>query len=326
MTPLHLILGLVLFLALAAAGWALMPAGSDADAIKRAKGLTVTGRADRLREARALARQPEERRKQIVTQLKNTEKETRAHRLSLTTRIQRAGLNIDLKTFWIFSGIAAVIGFLVGLFVTKQIFLAPVFAFATGFGLPRWLLNMLSDRREKAFTEEFANAIDVLVRGIKSGLPVHDCFRIIAKESSAPLGPEFQTLIENMSVGMSLDQAFDKMYARMPTAELRFFTIVLNIQQKAGGNLAEAMSNLSGVLRARKMMREKAKALSGEAVASASIIGVLPPSLMLALYFLSPAYIGGLFTDPRGQLMLAGGVLWMGIGIFVMRKMIDFKM
>ncbi|MGZ8369862.1 MAG: type II secretion system F family protein, partial [Caulobacteraceae bacterium] len=162
-------------------------------------------------------------------------------------------------------------------------------------------------------------------RGVKSGLPAHDCLKIIGKEVPEPLGSEFRRLMESVSMGMPLEQALDQMYGRMPLPELRFFTIVIGIQQKTGGNLAEALGNLSGVLRARKMMREKIKALSGEATASASIIGVLPPGVMLAISILNPAYIGLLFTDPRGNLMLLIGGFWMALGIFVMRRMINFK-
>ena len=177
----------------------------------------------------------------------------------------------------------------------------------------------------KKFSGEFANATDVIVRGIKSGLPVHDCFKIIAKEAPAPLGPEFQTLVENVSVGLTLNQALDKMYERMPTPELKFFSIVIAIQQKTGGNLAEALSNLSLVLRARRMMREKIKALSSEAVASAGIIGSLPPAVMIIVFIVTPAYMGLMFTDPRGNIMLMGAAVWMAMGVFVMKKMINFK-
>ncbi|MBU2419046.1 MAG: type II secretion system F family protein, partial [Alphaproteobacteria bacterium] len=167
--------------------------------------------------------------------------------------------------------------------------------------------------------------VDVIVRGIKSGLPVHDCFKIIARESPAPLGGEFQTLVEGLGVGLTLQQALDKMYERMPTPELKFFAIVIGIQQKTGGNLAEALGNLSAVLRARKMMGEKIKALSSEATASAGIIGALPPAVMIMVSVTTPAYMAKLFTDPRGQFMLLVAVMMMALGVFVMKRMISFK-
>jgi tight adherence protein B len=197
--------------------------------------------------------------------------------------------------------------------------------FSAALGLPRWVVGFLAKRRTKKFTAEFPNAVDIIVRGVKSGLPVHDCLRIIAKECAAPLGPEFQRLVENLAMGLTFDQALEKMYERMPTPELRFFAIVMSIQQKAGGNLAEALGNLSAVLRSRKLMREKIKAMSSEATASASIIGSLPPGVIILISMTTPTYIALMFTDPRGQLMLMGGLLWMGIGIFVMTKMVSFK-
>jgi tight adherence protein B len=158
--------------------------------------------------------------------------------------------------------------------------------------------------RTKKFTEAFSDAIDIIVRGIKSGLPVHDCLKIIGKECPEPLAGEFRMLTENVGMGMPMDEALERMYERMPTNELRFFAIVLAIQAKTGGNLAEALGNLSTVLRARKLMGEKIKALSAEAVASAFIIGCLPPGVVVLITVTSPAYMQPLFTDPRGHLML----------------------
>lgn len=163
------------------------------------------------------------------------------------------------------------------------------------------------------------------MRGIKSGLPVHECFKIIGRESPLPLGPEFQTLVEGLGVGMTLEQALDRMYQRMPTPELRFFTIVIAIQQKTGGNLAEALSSLSSVLRARRMMGEKIKALSSEALASAGIIASLPPAVMLMVMLTTPAYMMPLFNDIRGNFMLLMAAVLMATGVFVMKRMISFK-
>ena len=153
--------------------------------------------------------------------------------------------------------------------------------------------------------------MDIIVRGIKSGLPVNDGLKLVAKECSAPLGPEFQRLVENVAIGMSLEQALDKMSEHVPAPELRFFAIVIAIQQKSGGNLSEALGNLSTVLRARKMMREKIKALSSEAIASASIIGCLPPGVALMIFITRPDYISIMFTNVVGNLMLMGGAVWM---------------
>ena len=198
-------------------------------------------------------------------------------------------------------------------------------AVATGFGLPRWVLSFLKNRREKAFTKEFANAIDIIVRSVKSGLPTNEALRIVAREVPDPVGNEFNLLVESLKVGVTLENALKKMMNNMPTAEVNFFAIVMTIQQKSGGNLSEALSNLSHVLRDRKRLRDKIKAMSSEAKASAMIIGSLPPGVMMLVYMTTPAYMAKLFTTQMGNLMLAGGAMWMGIGILVMRKMINFK-
>jgi tight adherence protein B len=187
------------------------------------------------------------------------------------------------------------------------------------------VLGFLGKRRTAKFTAAFSDAMDIIVRGIKSGLPVHDCLKIIARETPQPLAGEFHRLVENIGMGMNLDQALEKLYEHMPTAEVRFFSIVMSIQQKTGGNLAEALSNLSTVLRARKLMREKVKALSSEATSSAFIIGCLPPAVILLIMVWTPSYMQPMFTDHRGWLMLGGSAIWMGIGIFVMVRMINFK-
>ena len=277
------------------------------------------------------AKNPEDRRKQITEQLKEAERRDRAARLTLRARMMHAGLEPNIPQFLSYSAVLAAVAFIVpfialgGQAVLPRLLISLGAAGGIGYGLPRWVLGFMSAGRMKKFTLEFPNAMDILVRGIKSGLPVHDGLKIIAKESSAPLGPEFQRLCENVGVGMSLDGALEKMTERMPSSELRFFAIVIAIQQKTGGNLAEALGNLSTVLRARKMMREKIKALSSEAIASAGIIGSMPPGVGIIVSIVKPDYIGVMFTDPRGQIMLLGGVIWMTLGILFMRKMINFK-
>jgi tight adherence protein B len=180
-------------------------------------------------------------------------------------------------------------------------------------------------RRMKKFTTEFANAIDVIVRSVKSGLPTNEALKIVAKEIPDPVGSEFSLLNESMRVGVTLEQGLKKMFDNMPTAEVAFFSIVMSIQQKSGGNLSEALSNLAGVLRERKRLQGKIKAMSSEAKASAAIIGSLPPGVMGVVYVTTPDYIMMLFREHLGNLMLLGCVIWMSIGVMVMRKMINFK-
>lgn len=313
------------FITIGGLGWVLV-GGDDSgtQAVKRAQAIG-SARKSQASARKAAANTPEARRKQIMTQLQEAEKQGRKARMTLTSRLAAAGLSISQRTFYILSAVLGVVALLVAVVAGLNIFVALGAALVAGLGLPRWVVGFLGKKRMKKFSLEFPNAVDVIVRGIKSGLPVHECFKIIARESPAPLGPEFQKLVEGLGVGMTLEQSLDRMYGRMPTSELRFFTIVIAIQQKTGGNLAEALGNLSTVLRSRRLMAEKIKALSSEAIASAGIIGSLPPVVMALVSLTAPAYMGLLFTDMRGQVMLLIAALWMSFGVFAMKKMINFK-
>jgi len=314
------------FVMIAGVGWVLVGSGDSRDkAVKRAQSFTAPAEAKRARAKPAPGATQEARRKQIVGQLKEAERRERKARVTISATLRQAGLSIDERTFWILNVIVGLVVLGVMMMLGQKIWIAGGLGFAAGLGLPRWVVGFLAARRAKKFTSDFANAVDVIVRGIKSGLPVHDCFKIIGKEFSAPLGPEFQRLVENIGMGLTVEQAMEKMYERMPTPELRFFTIVLSIQSKTGGNLAEALENLSQVLRSRKLMREKIKAMSSEATASAGIIGSLPIVVMLIVLVTTPSYMMLMFTDDRGHLMLMGSGFWMACGIFVMKRMISFK-
>ncbi|WP_343794732.1 type II secretion system F family protein [Brevundimonas kwangchunensis] len=314
------------FITIGGLGWAFVGGGDSSDqALKRAQGFGGPKQNAAAARKAAAANTPEARRKQILTQLQEAERAERKARVSTAAKLKQAGLATTVQTFWIISAVLGVFAFLLPLLFGLNIFICLGIGVVFGLGLPRWVVGFLGAGRRKKFSSNFADAVDVIVRGIKSGLPVHDCFKIIARESPAPLGPEFQKLVEGLGVGLTLQQALDKMYERMPTPELKFFAIVIGIQQKTGGNLAEALANLSTVLRSRKLMGEKIKALSSEATASAGIIGSLPPVVMILVSFTSPAYMAKLFTDPRGQFMLLVAVVMMAFGAFVMKKMISFK-
>jgi tight adherence protein B len=168
------------------------------------------------------------------------------------------------------------------------------------------------------------DAVDIIVRGIKAGLPLFDSIKVVAVDAPEPVKSEFAAIVETQAIGMPLGDACARLYERMPVPEANFFGIVISIQQKAGGNLSEALGNLSKVLRDRKKMKAKIKAMSMEAKASAAIIGSMPPVIMMAVYALNPEYISLLWTTPMGRLMLAGSAIWMTIGILVMKKMINF--
>ena len=299
---------------------------SSSKAVKRAQNFGIKSPQQGGKAARgAIPQTQEQRRKQILLQLKDADRKERKARVTMAAKLRQAGLSLPIHVFWIISAVSGLFAGLLGFMFGAPWFVAIGLLIVFGLGLPRWVVGFLGKRRMKKFSGEFANAVDIIVRGIKSGLPVHDTLKIIGRESPAPLGPEFQRLVENIGVGLTLEQALEKMYERMPTPELRFFTIVIAIQAKTGGNLAEALGNLSAVLRSRKLMAEKIKALSSEATASAGIIGSLPPAVMAMVMVTTPAYMMLMFTDMRGQIMLMGSALWMAAGIFTMKKMISFK-
>jgi tight adherence protein B len=202
---------------------------------------------------------------------------------------------------------------------------APLAAFVGFVLLPRLLLKRLAGKRQKKFTLQLADGIDVIVRGIRSGLPVGECLNIIARESPEPIGGEFKMIVEGQRLGLTLKDVLDRAIERMPTADMRFFAVVLVLQQKTGGNLAEALANLSSILRARKKMADKVKAMSAEARMTASIIGSLPFILASVIWLLNPGYIELLFVDPTGKKMAIGGLIWMAIGVFIMKQMVSFR-
>ncbi|HRL06103.1 MAG TPA: type II secretion system F family protein [Brevundimonas diminuta] len=315
------------FITIGGVGWVLVGGDdSSSQAVKRAK--TMGGvRAEAAASAKraAAANTPEARRKQILLQLQEVDRRERKARMTMGAKLKQAGLSLSVRTFVIISVAAGLVGALLAFVLGANIIIVLGVGVAAGLGLPRWIIGMKAKARMKKFSLAFADAIDILVRGIKTGLPVHDCFKIIARESPEPLAGEFRTLVEGMGVGLTLAQALDKMYERMPTPELKFFAIVIAIQQKSGGNLAEALGNLTTVLRARRMMVEKIKALSSEAIASAGIIASLPPAVMILVMLSNPSYMMLMFTDIRGQVMLMGAALWMATGVFVMKRMISFK-
>jgi tight adherence protein B len=328
MSPMFItvLVALLGFVAVAGFGW-VVAGGETANAktLKRAQGIVGRGDSAEVNRARRAQAAPDQRRRQILKTLRAQEKQQKRARLTLTSRLQQAGLGDNVRGFWIASAVMSLVVAVIIIVLRQPWWAALLLSMGAGLGLPRWVVGFLAKRRMKAFTSAFPDAMDIIVRGIRSGLPVHDCLRVIGKETAEPLAGEFRRLVENLGVGLSVDQSLERMFESMPTAEVRFFAIVLAIQQRSGGNLAEALGNLSTVIRARKLMREKIKAMAGEAVASACIIGALPPGVVAMISISSPAYMVPLFTDPRGQALLLGSAVWMASGIYVMRRMINFR-
>jgi tight adherence protein B len=244
----------------------------------------------------------------------------------LREHLMKAGIRMEVKTWLALNVAIALVVWAVAWVVKAPPLLGPLLAAACGFGLPRLVVGWMGKRRIARFTTLFADALDIVVRGLRSGLPLGECMAIIGREMPEPLGPEFRLVTEGQKLGLSLEEALTRAVERTPTADFKYFAIVLSIQQQTGGNLAETLVKLSEVLRARKRMRDKIKAFSSEAVASAMIIGSLPVVVALLLAVVGPNYIGILFTTPTGHLLLAAGGLLMGMGALVMRKMINFDL
>jgi tight adherence protein B len=274
---------------------------------------------------KAVAQPLQMRKKQVQDTIKELEAKQKAQRrITLRTKLVRAGLSIKPRTYYLLSAASGLLGGLIVLITGSGPIVSLLAAFACGFGLPRFILSRMIRRRQDKFLIEFANAVDIIVRGIKSGLPLPDCLQIIANESPEPVKSEFIDLVEQQKVGVPLSRAFERMYERMPLQEVNFFAIVIAIQAQTGGNLAEALGNLSQVLRDRYRLQAKVRAFSAEAKASALIIGALPPCVMLLVYITTPDYIGILFHERLGNVMLIASGAWMLIGILLMRKMINF--
>ena len=275
--------------------------------------------------ARAARGQQRSRRDVVESTLKEfEERHKKSKNPSLSVRIAQAGLTWTKQKFMVISVIVGCVLFVGALIGNAGLLPAAGIGFVGAFGLPRWLLSFFKKRRESKFLNAFPDAVDIVVRGVKAGLPLLDCMKMITVEAPEPLKSEFRAIIETQAIGIPLGEACGKLYERMQVPEANFFGIVIAIQQKAGGNLAEALGNLSRVLRDRKKMKGKIQAMSQEAKASASIIGALPVAVMTLVWVTRPQYINLLFTEPLGNVMLVGSVMWMSMGILVMKKMINF--
>jgi tight adherence protein B len=320
-----ILVGILFAFALGGAAFAFT--GGDERTQKRVAAVGKPG-GDARGRAGAAVQDAAQKRKNVAVTLKDAEKNRAAkkERPTMRRRLEQAGFpKANPRTFWIICGVLALLAGGAAAFTRQSPLVIALAVFAVGLGLPRWVLGFLAARRKKKFTDNFATAIDIIVRSVKTGLPTNEALRIVAREVPNPVGSEFHNLVESLKVGVTLEQAMKRMMESMPTTEVGFFAIVMTIQAKSGGNLSEALGNLAFVLRDRKRLQGKIKAMSSEAKASAMIIGSLPPGVMGIVYLTTPSYIAKLFTERAGNLMLAGCVFWMSCGIMVMRKMINFK-
>ncbi len=266
-----------------------------------------------------------QRRDQIVQTLREIEEKRGRNKASLEERIAHAGLDWTKSRFFLMS---AALGLLVGLFLFiltgGSLIVAGLGTFAGGLGLPNWILGYLAKKRIEKFITELPDAMDIIVRGIRAGLPLGDCMREIAASADEPIRSEFRLVTESQAMGVTLSDALERMAERVPVAESSFFATVITIQTKAGGNLSEAIGNLSRVLRERKKMKGKIQAMSMEAKASAAIIAALPFIVALMTYISSPSYIELLWLTLTGKIVLGVCAVWMLFGVMVMKNMISF--
>jgi tight adherence protein B len=305
--------------AVAMGGLAFVFLGGDTRADQRRMAI---GRTDV--KARATTVDRAAKKKQIAESLLELEKNSKRKRVDLQTRIEQAGLSIKKQQYLlIFVGVGVVLGVLTYV-KTRNPYVAGLVAAMVILALPNFVLARLRARRIKKFIDAFPSALDIIVRGVRAGLPLGDTLRIIAAEAQEPVRTEFRKVVESQQLGISVPDACAKLARRVPVTETNFFAIVIEIQSKAGGNLSEAIGNLSKTVRERKKMKGKIAAMSMEAKASAAIIGAVPFVVVGALYVVSPDYINLLFTTNHGRLICAIGLGWMSIGTAMMKKMISF--
>jgi tight adherence protein B len=194
-----------------------------------------------------------------------------------------------------------------------------------GVGLPHYIIGKLIQRRVNQFNARFPDALELMVRGLRSGLPITETMGVVADELPGPISEEFRAVTDKMKIGRTMEAALQESADRMGTAEMQFFVITLAIQRETGGNLAETLANLADVLRKRAQMKLKIRAMSSESKASAWIVGSLPFIVFVLVWWISPDYMGHFFSDQRLIIAGGGGMVWMGIGVFIMAKMVNFE-
>jgi len=319
-----LLIALLAMVVVGALGFALMPSAiGGGRAQKRLNTFKGDVRVNRL-EQDAL-RNRDQRRKDLQQALKSqTDALNQKKRVTLKQLLFQAGMTIKPAGFIRNSIILGAVVTIVLVAVQVPIFLAPVFGFAAGYLVPRMYVTRKRRKYQDMFLDELPNAVEAIVRGVKTGLPLNDSIRVVAKDAKEPVKSEFARVLDQQSVGMTMSDAVTVLLDRVPLPEVNFFVVVITVQQQAGGNLSEALGNLAKVLRNRKKMKQKIKAMSSEAKASAGIIGSLPFVVGILVSLTSPTYLAPLFTTTLGNIWLGIGVVMLSAGIFVMSKMVKF--
>lgn len=246
--------------------------------------------------------------------------------VTLDELIQQAGLSITTKQFWLYSVISSVVfTFLAKFVVGLSPFVVIMVAITSLFGLPRLFLKRKAKKRQKLFMDDFADALESMMRLLQAGMPVSEAIKMVATEYTGPMGEEMERVYEQQKIGVPLPEAVLEASKRMPLTEMQMFATAIAIQTQTGSSLSEVLQNLASVIRARFALQRKVKALSSEAKASAMIIGALPVIVSTGMYFVNREYIEILFTDPTGKFLLGCAVAWMCVGVIVMKQMINFK-
>lgn len=291
----------------------------------RRKAMNLT--AETMRPVRGAAAGPaRSKRDQVAQSMKEVEQRNKANgKPTLEERFMQAGLKIDRKTYYMFSALGGLLMASLAMVLVGKTWAALPGLIVGALGMPSWYLNFRKARRIKKFLIELPNALDVITRGLKSGLPLNDCVRMIAAEAAEPVRSEFRAMIDAQAVGLSLGEAIDDLYKRIPVAEANYLGIIISIQQRSGGNLAESLGNMAKVVRERRKLRSKIQSLSAEAKTSAGIIACMPVGVAILVYMSSPTYIEKLWITQSGQFTLVGCCIWMLMGVLIMRKMINFE-
>ncbi len=319
-----LLLIILAMVAVGAAGFALVPSAlGDSRADKRRKAFQGDLRVNRLEIDAARSR--DQRRKTVQQALKTqTDALNAKKRITLPQLLFQAGMTIKPAAFIRNSIIMGVILFAVLVVVQVPFYFAAIFALAAAYLLPRMYVSRKRRKYQDSFLDELPNAVEAIVRGVKTGLPLNDSIRVVAKDAKEPVKSEFGRVLDQQAFGMSMTEAVQVLLDRVPLPEVNFFVVVITVQQQAGGNLSEALGNLARVLRNRKKMKQKVKAMSSEAKASAGIIGSLPFVVGILVSVVSPRYLEPLIATSLGHIWLGIGVLMLSAGIFVMNRMVKF--
>ncbi|MGI9376883.1 pilus assembly protein TadB [Altererythrobacter sp. FM1] len=244
---------------------------------------------------------------------------------ALAVRLDRTGKKWTISQY-LYASLGIALAFAVIMYLrTGALMLSLAIGMCIGAGIPHLVVNFLIKRRTNAFNAKFPDAIELLVRGLRSGLPVTETLTVVAQEVPGPVGIEFKGIVERIRIGRTMEESLQETADRLGIPEFNFFCITLAIQRETGGNLAETLSNLADVLRKRAQMKLKIRAMSSESKASAYIVGALPFLVFVMIWWINPEYVGGFFTEDRLIVAGLGGLIWMSIGVFIMAKMVSFE-